>query len=233
MLEVKNINVFYDEIQVLWSLSLKVSKGELVTVIGPNGAGKTTLLKTISGLLIPKNGEILFLNEKINGLSPYKIVRKGIIQVPEGRRLFPYMSAIENLEMGAYTISESKKKENLEFVFNLFPILKERKNQLAVTLSGGEQQMLAIARALMSSPKLLMLDEPSLGLAPKLVIKIFETINFLKENGITILLIEQNIRNALSLADKAYVLENGKIVLQGTGKEILENNYVKTAYLGI
>jgi len=230
---VKNINVFYDEIQVLWSLSLKVSKGELVTVIGPNGAGKTTLLKTISGLLIPKNGEILFLNEKINGLSPYKIVRKGIIQVPEGRRLFPYMSAIENLEMGAYTISESKKKENLEFVFNLFPILKERKNQLAVTLSGGEQQMLAIARALMSSPKLLMLDEPSLGLAPKLVIKIFETINFLKENGITILLIEQNIRNALSLADKAYVLENGKIVLQGTGKEILENNYVKTAYLGI
>ena len=233
MLEVKNINVFYDEIQVLWSLSLKVSKGELVTVIGPNGAGKTTLLKTISGLLIPKNGEILFLNEKINGLSPYKIVRKGIIQVPEGRRLFPYMSVIENLEMGAYTISESKKKENLEFVFNLFPILKERKNQLAVTLSGGEQQMLAIARALMSSPKLLMLDEPSLGLAPKLVIKIFETINFLKENGITILLIEQNIRNALSLADKAYVLENGKIVLQGTGKEILENNYVKTAYLGI
>jgi len=230
---VKNINVFYDEIQVLWSLSLKVSKGELVTVIGPNGAGKTTLLKTISGLLIPKNGEILFLNEKINGLSPYKIVRKGIIQVPEGRRLFPYMSVIENLEMGAYTISESKKKENLEFVFNLFPILKERKNQLAVTLSGGEQQMLAIARALMSSPKLLMLDEPSLGLAPKLVIKIFETINFLKENGITILLIEQNIRNALSLADKAYVLENGKIVLQGTGKEILENNYVKTAYLGI
>jgi branched-chain amino acid transport system ATP-binding protein len=233
LLEVKNINVFYDEIQVLWSLSLKVSKGELVTVIGPNGAGKTTLLKTISGLLIPKNGEILFLNEKINGLSPYKIVRKGIIQVPEGRRLFPYMSVIENLEMGAYTISESKKKENLEFVFNLFPILKERKNQLAVTLSGGEQQMLAIARALMSSPKLLMLDEPSLGLAPKLVIKIFETINFLKENGITILLIEQNIRNALSLADKAYVLENGKIVLQGTGKEILENNYVKTAYLGI
>jgi len=230
---VKNINVFYDEIQVLWSLSLKVSKRELVTVIGPNGAGKTTLLKTISGLLIPKNGEILFLNEKINGLSPYKIVRKGIIQVPEGRRLFPYMSVIENLEMGAYTISESKKKENLEFVFNLFPILKERKNQLAVTLSGGEQQMLAIARALMSSPKLLMLDEPSLGLAPKLVIKIFETINFLKENGITILLIEQNIRNALSLADKAYVLENGKIVLQGTGKEILENNYVKTAYLGI
>ena len=229
----KNINVFYDEIQVLWSLSLKVSKRELVTVIGPNGAGKTTLLKTISGLLIPKNGEILFLNEKINGLSPYKIVRKGIIQVPEGRRLFPYMSVIENLEMGAYTISESKKKENLEFVFNLFPILKERKNQLAVTLSGGEQQMLAIARALMSSPKLLMLDEPSLGLAPKLVIKIFETINFLKENGITILLIEQNIRNALSLADKAYVLENGKIVLQGTGKEILENNYVKTAYLGI
>ena len=233
MLEVKNINVFYDEIQVLWNLSLKVSKGELVTVIGPNGAGKTTLLKTISGLLIPKNGEILFLNEKINGLSPYKIVRKGIIQVPEGRRLFPYMSVIENLEMGAYTISESKKKENLEFVFNLFPILKERKSQLAVTLSGGEQQMLAIARALMSSPKLLMLDEPSLGLAPKLVIKIFETINFLKENGITILLIEQNIKNALSLADKAYVLENGKIVLQGAGREILENNYVKTAYLGI
>jgi len=230
---VKNINVFYDEIQVLWNLSLKVSKGELVTVIGPNGAGKTTLLKTISGLLIPKNGEILFLNEKINGLSPYKIVRKGIIQVPEGRRLFPYMSVIENLEMGAYTISESKKKENLEFVFNLFPILKERKSQLAVTLSGGEQQMLAIARALMSSPKLLMLDEPSLGLAPKLVIKIFETINFLKENGITILLIEQNIKNALSLADKAYVLENGKIVLQGAGREILENNYVKTAYLGI
>ena len=233
MLEVKNINVFYDEIQVLWNLSLKVSKEELVTVIGPNGAGKTTLLKTISGLLIPKNGEILFLNEKINGLSPYKIVRKGIIQVPEGRRLFPYMSVIENLEMGAYTISESKKKENLEFVFNLFPILKERKSQLAVTLSGGEQQMLAIARALMSSPKLLMLDEPSLGLAPKLVIKIFETINFLKENGITILLIEQNIKNALSLADKAYVLENGKIVLQGAGREILENNYVKTAYLGI
>jgi len=233
LLEVKNINVFYDEIQVLWNLSLKVSKGELVTVIGPNGAGKTTLLKTISGLLIPKNGEILFLNEKINGLSPYKIVRKGIIQVPEGRRLFPYMSVIENLEMGAYTISESKKKENLEFVFNLFPILKERKSQLAVTLSGGEQQMLAIARALMSSPKLLMLDEPSLGLAPKLVIKIFETINFLKENGITILLIEQNIKNALSLADKAYVLENGKIVLQGAGREILENNYVKTAYLGI
>jgi branched-chain amino acid transport system ATP-binding protein len=233
LLEVKNIDVFYDEIQVLWNLSLKVSKGELVTVIGPNGAGKTTLVKTISGLIIPKNGEILFLNEKINGLPSYKIVKKGIIQVPEGRRLFPYMTVIENLEMGAYTTLEFKKKENLEFVFNLFPILKERKNQLAGTLSGGEQQMLAIARALMSSPKILMLDEPSLGLAPKLVIKIFETINFLKENGITILLIEQNIKNVLSLADKAYVLENGKIVLEGTGKEILENNYVKTAYLGI
>ncbi|MEM2416588.1 MAG: ABC transporter ATP-binding protein [Nitrososphaerota archaeon] len=233
MLEVKNIDVFYDEIQVLWNLSLKVSKGELTTVIGPNGAGKTTLVKTISGLLIPKNGEILFLNEKINGLPPYKIVKKGIIQVPEGRKLFPYMTVIENLEMGAYTVMESKKKENLEFVFNLFPILKERKNQLAGTLSGGEQQMLALARALMSSPKILILDEPSLGLAPRLVLKIFETINYLKENGITILLIEQNVKNALSLADKAYVLENGKIVLEGTGKEILENNHVKTAYLGI
>lgn len=233
MLEVKNIDVFYGEVQILWNVSLKVFEKELVTLIGSNGAGKTTLIKTISGILIPKNGEIIFLNEKINGLPPYKIVRKGIIQVPEGRRLFPYMNVIENLEMGAYTVSESKKRENLEFVFNIFPILKERKNQLAGTLSGGEQQMLAIARALMANPKLLILDEPSLGIAPKLMLKIFETISILKENGITILLIEQNIKNALSLADRAYVLENGRIVLEGKGKEVLENKYIKTAYLGI
>lgn len=233
MLEVKNIDVFYGEVQILWNVSLKVFEKELVTLIGSNGAGKTTLIKTISGILIPKNGEIIFLNEKINGLPPYKIVRKGIIQVPEGRRLFPYMNVIENLEMGAYTVSESKKRENLEFVFNIFPILKERKNQLAGTLSGGERQMLAIARALMANPKLLILDEPSLGIAPKLMLKIFETISILKENGITILLIEQNIKNALSLADRAYVLENGRIILEGKGKEVLENKYIKTAYLGI
>jgi branched-chain amino acid transport system ATP-binding protein len=234
MLEVKGINVYYGPLQVLFDVSLSVKEKEIVTVIGPNGAGKTTLLKTISGLLHPKSGSIRFLGEEISSLPAEVVVRRGVAHVPEGRGLFPYMTVLENLQLGAYTKeARSKMKETLEEVFELFPRLKERKDQLAYTLSGGEQQMLAIGRALMSRPKLLMLDEPSQGLAPKLVKSVMQTLEELNARGITILLVEQNVHHALNLADRGFVLENGRVVLEGAAQELLNNSHVKSAYLGI
>jgi len=234
MLEVKGINVYYGPLQVLFDVSLSVKEKEIATVIGPNGAGKTTLLKTISGLLHPKSGSIRFLGEEISSLPAEVVVRRGVAHVPEGRGLFPYMTVLENLQLGAYTKeARSKMKETLEEVFELFPRLKERKDQLAYTLSGGEQQMLAIGRALMSRPKLLMLDEPSQGLAPNLVKSVMQTLEELNARGITILLVEQNVHHALNLADRGFVLENGRVVLEGAAQELLNNSHVKSAYLGI
>ena len=234
MLEVNNIDVFYGEVQALRGVSVKVNDGELVTVVGSNGAGKTTLLKTISGLLRPAAGNIKFLGERVDGMVPYRVVERGISQIPEGRRLFPDMTVLENLEMGAYTKKAREKlKDSLEWVHQLFPILKERKEQLAGTLSGGEQQMLAIGRALMSRPKLMMLDEPSLGLMPTLVTATFKVLEELKEGGVTILLVEQNVRHALKLADRGYVLETGRITLSDKGRNLLRDERVKKAYLGL
>lgn len=233
MLELSKIDVFYGDLQVIWDASFRVKKGEIVAILGPNGAGKTTLLKTISGVLKPRSGTITFLGERIDAVHSHQIVELGISHVPEGRRLFPQMTVLENLEMGAYSRKARKKKSDaLERVFQLFPILKERKNQLAGTLSGGEQQMLAIGRGLMSNPLLLMLDEPSLGLAPKLVSKTFEIVREINDEGLTVLLVEQNIHYALELADRAHVLETGRIVLEGEGKRLLNDPYVKKAYLG-
>jgi len=231
VLEVRGITGGYGYIQILWDVSFNIKEGEVVTIIGPNGAGKTTLLKTISGLLKPWSGEIYFRGKRISGLPAYKIVAEGIALVPEGRELFPKMSVMDNLLLGSY-LSSSKRQETLEKVFDLFPVLRERRNQMAGTLSGGEQQMLAIARGLMSNPKLLMLDEPSLGIAPIVVLKIFDTIKRLNEMGVTILLVEQNVYHALELAHRGYVLERGRVVLEGERKFLIENKYVKEAYLG-
>ena len=228
------INVLHGDLQVLWNVSFKINKGEVVTIIGPNCAGKTTILNTISGLLRPRSGSIIYLGKQVEKLPPHKLVKLGIAHVPEGRLLFPQLSVMENLKMGAYTRGRVREKdEMLEWVFQLFPILKERKNQRASTLSGGEQQMLALGRGLMSKPKLLMLDEPSLGLAPKLVRLVFEVIERVNKEGFTILLVEQNVHQALELADRSYVLEEGKIVLEGKGKELINNDHVKKAYLGM
>ena len=233
MLNVNKINVFYGDLQALWDVSLRVDKGQMVTLVGSNGAGKTTLFKTIIGLLRPKSGSITFLGKRIDNLSPADIINLGIAQVPEGRRLFSSMNVRENLELGAY-VPEARKKvgDTLDWVFSIFPILKERQNQLAGSLSGGEQQMLAIARGLMARPKMLMLDEPSLGLAPKLVVKVFDIVKKIKDEGVTILLIEQNIVQALAISDMGFVLETGKIVLEGTREQLLKNKHVKKAYLG-
>lgn len=234
MLEVNKIDVFYGDLQVLWEVSLKVNKGEIVTVVGANGAGKTTLLRTISGLLRPKLGIITFLNKRLETLPPHKIAEEGIAHVMEGRRLFPYMTVRENLEMGAYTKAAwDKREETMEFIFNLFPRLKEREKQLAGTLSGGEQQMLALGRALMLRPKLLLLDEPSWGLAPRIVLQLFDTIKKIRDEGVTILLVEQNVFQSLTVSDRGYVMENGRIVLEGSGESLLNNPMVKKAYLGI
>jgi len=234
MLRVDKINVFYGDLQALWDVSFKVEKDEIVAIVGSNGAGKTTTLRAISGLLRPKTGSIQFLGESLGKIPPHRIVELGVAHIPEGRRLFPLYSVIENLKMGAYTRGLIEKKdETLEWVFELFPILKERRNQAAGTLSGGEQQMLAIGRGLMSRPKLLMLDEPSLGLAPRLVLTVFDLIRRINEEGITVLLVEQNVRHALQLADRAYVLETGRSVLEGKGDELMDNEHVKKAYLGI
>jgi branched-chain amino acid transport system ATP-binding protein len=234
LLAVKNINVSYGLVRVLWDVSLTVKEGEMVATVGSNGAGKTTTLKAISGLLRPSSGSIELNGERLDRIPSYSVVEKEIAHVPEGRRLFPFSSVLSNLEIGAYTSrARGKIRESLEFVFDLFPVLKERQRQLAGTLSGGEQQMLAIARALMSKPHLLMLDEPSLGLAPTMVNKVFEILKRLNERGVTILLVEQNIHSALNLCDRGYVLENGRIVLEGGGKELLNDPYVKKAYLGI
>ena len=232
ILKVDNINVYYGAIHAIKGVSFHVDRGEVVTLIGANGAGKSTTLQTISGLLRSRTGSVEFLAENISRLPPHKIVERGLAQVPEGRRIFLQMTVQENLEMGAYTRSGSGVDEDLEKVFAQFPRLKERRRQVAGTLSGGEQQMLAIGRALMSSPKLLMLDEPSMGLAPILVEQIFDIIRRLHENGTTILLVERNAQMALSVADRAYVMETGSISLSGTGKELAESDQVKKAYLG-
>lgn len=233
MLEANAIDVYYGDIPVLKKVSFKAEQGSITTIIGSNGAGKTTLLKTITGLLRPKNGSITFMGNRIDGLPSHKICEKGISLVPEGRQLFPAMTVWENLEMGAYSKATGKTlKEQSERVYSLFPILRERKGQQAGTLSGGEQQMLAVGRALMSKPKLLMLDEPSLGLGPMIVLKLFETIRELNKQGLTVLLVEQNAYQALRLCDKAYVFEVGSIVMEDEGKSLLSNEKVKKAYLG-
>ena len=234
MLEVRGLEASYGELKVLWSVDIGVNKGEIVALVGPNGAGKTTLLRTIAGVIKEDKGDILFEGRRINNLPSYERVRIGISLVPEGGELFPYMTVQENLDIGAY-LPEARRKyrENLEFVFTLFPRLKERRNQLAGTLSGGERQMLAIGRALMSSPKLMMFDEPSLGLAPNLAVNVLRTIQDLNKEGYTVLLVEQNVRLALRISSRGYVIENGRIVLKGDSKELLENPHVKKAYLGI
>ena len=234
MLEIKNIDVFYGDVQVIWDISFNVKQGEIVALIGANGAGKSTTLKTISGILRPKKGEILFNDIPINKVEPYRLIELGIAHVPEARRLFVEMSVEENLDMGSLK-GEAKKEREItkELVFELFPRLLERRRQLAGTLSGGEQQMLAIGRGLMSKPKLQMFDEPSLGLSPILVRDIFNVIKRIKAEGTTVLIVEQNVKQTLAIADRAYVLENGMIVLQGTGQSLLNNEHVRTAYLGI
>jgi len=231
MLQVDNINVYYDAIHAIKGVSLEVGEGEIVTLIGANGAGKSTILKTISGLLRSKTGDITFMGEHISNVAPHKIVERGLAHVPEGRRIFMQMTVQENLEMGAFTQSTGI-EASLEHVYKLFPRMKERRKQIGGTLSGGEQQMLAIGRALMSRPKLLMMDEPSMGLAPILVEQIFEIIAELHKQGSTILLVEQNARMALSVADRAYVLETGKISLSGTGEELSQSDEIRRAYLG-
>ncbi len=234
MLEVDNLNVAYDAVQALWDVSLRVEQGEIVAILGSNGAGKTTLLKTIAGLLKPKLGSIRYLGEDIHRLPPHKIVEKGLAMVPEGRGLFPHMSVYENLIMGAYTEKDKERmKENLKWIYEIFPVLRERENQQASTLSGGEQQMLAVARSLMSNPKLLMLDEPSQGLSPKVVIKTFDTLKRINERGVTILLVEQNVTFALDVANRAYILENGRIAVSGSSGEVKSMDAVKKAYLGM
>ena len=232
ILKVDNINVYYGAIHAIKGISFQVNQGEVVTLIGANGAGKSTTLQTISGLLHSRTGSIEFCGENISNTPSHKIVEKGLAQVPEGRRIFLQMSVQENLEMGAYTQSSSGIDADLEKVFQQFPRLKERRRQIAGTLSGGEQQMLAIGRALMSHPKLLMLDEPSMGLAPILVEQIFDIIKQLHKDGTTILLVEQNAQMALSVADRAYVMETGKITLSGTGAELAASDQVRKAYLG-
>ena len=230
-LKVENMNVYYGAIHAIKGISFEVNEGEIVTLIGANGAGKTTTLQTVSGLLHSQTGSIQFYGEPIDRVPAHKIVEKGLAQVPEGRRIFLQMTVQENLDMGAYTYSGDVNAA-MEQVYEQFPRLKERRKQIAGTLSGGEQQMLAMGRALMSAPKLMMLDEPSMGLAPLLVEQIFEIIRELHKSGTTILLVEQNAQMALSVADRAYVMETGSITLSGTGKELAESEAVKKAYLG-
>jgi len=233
LLEARNLIVFYDTVLALDDVSLNISEGEIVTMIGPNGAGKSTALKAICGLVRPKSGEVLFQGENINGRQPYQLVEKGLCMVPEGRRVFSSMTVLENLEMGSYTRSNKKTlKEYIDKVFSIFPLLKERQRQRAGTLSSGEQQMLAIGRSLMLKPKLLLLDEPSLGLSPNYVNTVFEKIKEINKDGTTILLVEQNARMALEYADRGYVFEIGKIAFEDKAKNLLENDKVRKSFLG-
>lgn len=233
MLEVKNLSVHYGMIQAVRNVDFKVNEGEIVSLIGANGAGKSTILKTLSGLIHPSEGEIVYLGENIASTSAKKIVEKGLVQVPEGRHVFPGLTVKENLELGAFLRKDKKAiQKDMEDVFERFPILKERKDQDAQTLSGGEQQMLSMGRALMSRPKLLLLDEPSMGLAPIFIREIFKIIQEIQKTGTTVLLIEQNAKMALSISNRAYVLETGSVVLSGTGQELLESDEIQKAYLG-
>jgi branched-chain amino acid transport system ATP-binding protein len=232
MLEVSDLDVFYGDRQALYDVTLRADQGEFLAIVGSNGAGKSTLIRTISGLLAPRGGQIKFKGESIAGLLPHEVTKKGIVQVPEGRRLFVNMTVEENLEMGAYLHeARAKKQENLQRVFDLFPILKERRRQTAATLSGGEQQMVAIGRALMSDPSILLIDEFSLGLAPVLTEKLFSVITKLNAAGLTVLMVEQNVHLALEAAKRAYVLENGRIVLEGSN--LLDTDLVRKSYLGM
>ncbi len=234
LLEVKNLNVYYGHIHAIKDLSISVKEGETVCLIGANGAGKTTILQSISGLIPKHSGEVFFTDQDITQMKGHKITQAGIAQVPEGRRVFTNLSVLDNLNLGSYSIQDSveNKQKEIERIYQRFPILKERSGQRAGTLSGGEQQMLAIGRALMSRPKLLLLDEPSMGLSPIYVQKIFDVIKNLHDDGVTILLVEQNANIALNVADRAYVLETGKIVKEGTAKQLLNDPDVKVAYLG-
>jgi len=233
MLEVKDIEVFYGMIQAIKGISFEVNEGEIVSLIGANGAGKTTILHTITGLLTPKSGTITFEGTDISKIPAHKIVSLGMAHVPEGRRVFAQLSVLQNLKLGAYTRSDKKEiEETLEMVYKRFPRLKERSNQMAGTLSGGEQQMLAMGRALMSHPKIIVMDEPSMGLSPIFVNEIFDIIKEVSASGTTVLLVEQNAKKALSIADRAYVLETGYIVSEGPAKELLNDDSIKKAYLG-
>jgi branched-chain amino acid transport system ATP-binding protein len=234
MLRVEHVDAGYGDIQVLWDVSFHVAENEFVVLVGANGAGKSTMMRTISSLVPLSRGQIHFNGQRLDTVPPYRIVHHGIAHVPEARQLFPEMSVIENLELGSLT-PEAKacRKETLEWVLDLFPRLRERRKQMAGTMSGGEQQMCAIARGLMSKPKMIMFDEPSLGLSPLLTQEIFHLASKIHEQGITILMVEQNVKQTLAICDRAYVLENGRIVLEGKGKELLENEQVKQAFLGI
>ena len=233
MLEVKDLEVYYGVIQAIKGISFHVDKGEVIALIGANGTGKTTTLHTVTGLISPKNGHVLFEGKDITKVPAHKIVSMGMAHVPEGRRVFAELSVYENLKMGAYTRKDKNEiEESLKNVYKRFPRLEERKNQMAGTLSGGEQQMLAMGRALMSKPKIILMDEPSMGLSPIMVNEIFDIIRSVSESGTTVLLVEQNAKKALSIADRAYVLETGKIVLEGKAKDLLEDDSIKKAYLG-
>jgi branched-chain amino acid transport system ATP-binding protein len=232
VLEVTDLHVYYGEIHALKGISFRVGQGEIVTLLGNNGAGKTTTLRTPSGLLAPRRGDVRFEGASLLGVAPHDVVLKGITHVPEGRRIFNRLSVVENLEMGAYTRGDSAVAQDMDHVFTTFPRLKERRTQVAGTLSGGEQQMLAIGRALMARPRLLLLDEPSMGLAPVLVEQIFETVLAINRQGVTILLVEQNAAMALSIAERGYVLETGRLPLEGGARELADNPEVRRAYLG-
>jgi len=234
MLRVEQVNAGYGDIQVLWDVSFQVRTNEFVVLVGANGAGKSTIMRTISSIIHPTSGAIWFEDQRIDQTPPHRIIHHGIAHVPEGRQLFPEMSVVENLEIGSLTPdAKGHRKETLEWVLTLFPRLRERQKQMAGTLSGGEQQMCAIARGLMSRPKMILFDEPSLGLSPLLTQEIFRLTRQIHEEGITILMVEQNVKQTLAICDRAYVLENGRVVLEGKGSELLENEQVKQAFLGI
>ena len=234
MLEIKKVSTGYGMIQILWDVSFKINQKEIVSIIGPNGAGKTTLVKTIMGLLPTKSGTITFKGEKIENLPPYEIVKKKISLIPEGRDIFPKLTVEENILLGAYTLNDKQQlKASQERVYQIFPVLQKKEKVLAQTLSGGEQQMLVIGRSLMSNPELLILDEPSLGLAPIIVAKVLDTLRQINEEGVAILLVEQNIRDSLNIADRGYVLEEGKIIIEGEGRELLSNDHIIEVYLGL
>ncbi|UFS70786.1 ABC transporter ATP-binding protein [Geomonas sp. RF6] len=234
MLTIENLNFSYDDLKVLWDVNLEVKEGEIVTVVGSNGAGKSTTLKNISGIVRPNSGSVRFKGAEIGKLESHQVVEAGIVQVPEGRRIFPEMTVRENLRMGSFIKgARGDREKNMERVFSLFPRLKEREKQLGGTMSGGEQQMLAIGRGLMANPELLLLDEPSLGLSPLLVGNIFEIIKEINRQGVTVLLVEQNVHQSLRIAHRGYVLETGRVVLTGKGEELLDDPHVKKAFLGM